>query len=160
MLCLLLASCPLLSVPGVGGLNHHEPPTEYAFGDPRPRTFDGLISSHNDVDNILQLILNEQSKPSSFVKIDKRLRTFASDAYVRARYFLARHGKAQAMFFALGRGDIVTERVIEVALSFEHIRSTDRQNWAGFTLMRRPRFPSSHPARYTTLPSRLRLLHQ
>ncbi|VDC00757.1 unnamed protein product [Peniophora sp. CBMAI 1063] len=68
-------------------------------------------------DEVLQLILNEQSKPSSFVKVNRSLRAFASDAYVRARYFLARHGKSQAMFYALGRGDIVTERVIKVLLS-------------------------------------------
>ena len=117
---LLLSSCALLSVL-VGVLSHHESPTEYVFGDPHARAFDGLISSYHDVDEILQLILNEQSKPSSFAKTNKRLRMFASDPYVRARYFLARHGKAQAMFFALGRGDIVTERVIEVALSLEHI---------------------------------------
>ncbi|KZV70211.1 hypothetical protein PENSPDRAFT_665250 [Peniophora sp. CONT] len=79
-----------------------------------------LLSDLATSDEVLQLILNEIAKPSAFVVLNRKLRAFASDAYVRARYFLARHGKAQALFYALGRGDIVTERVIELAVQHYH----------------------------------------
>ena len=66
-------------------------------------------------DEVLQLILNELSRPAAFVTINRRLRAFAGDAYTRASYLLARHGREEALFYALGRGDIVSDvRVLEV----------------------------------------------
>lgn len=66
------------------------------------------------VDEVLQLILNELSYPGAFVTVNRRLRSFSAEAYVRASYLLARHGFAEALFKALGRGDIVDGRVLEV----------------------------------------------
>lgn len=65
-------------------------------------------------DEVLQLILNELSNPGAFVTVNRHIHTFSSDAYVRASYFIARHGRAEALFTALGRGDIVDGRVLEV----------------------------------------------
>ena len=65
-------------------------------------------------DEVLQLVLNELDDPTSFSRVSKRFSNFTQDPYVRASYFLARHGKLQALFYAFGRGKLVTERVIDV----------------------------------------------
>lgn len=72
-------------------------------------------------DEILQLILNELSNPVAFTLISKRHHEFSQDPYVRASYFLARYGRIQALYWALGRGKLLNERVIDVrACSFPH----------------------------------------
>ncbi|KAI0335899.1 hypothetical protein GY45DRAFT_1267365 [Cubamyces sp. BRFM 1775] len=68
-------------------------------------------------DEILQIILNELNNPSAFTLISKRHYQFARDPYVRASYFLGRYGRIQAMYWALGRGKLLDERVIDILLS-------------------------------------------
>ena len=61
-------------------------------------------------------MLNELDDPTSFTQVSKRFFNFTQDPYVRASYFLARHGRLQALFYAFGRGKLMTERVIDVRL--------------------------------------------
>ncbi|KAH9854676.1 hypothetical protein C2E23DRAFT_867269 [Lenzites betulinus] len=68
-------------------------------------------------DEILQLILNELSNPAPFTQVCRRHHEFSQDSYVRATYFLARHGRIQALFWALGRGKLLNERVIDILLN-------------------------------------------
>ncbi|KAI8969642.1 hypothetical protein BD414DRAFT_518471 [Trametes punicea] len=68
-------------------------------------------------DEILQLILNELSNPSAFILISRRHYEFSQDPYVRATYFLARYGRIQALYWALGRGKLLNERMIDILLS-------------------------------------------
>ncbi|KAI1789621.1 hypothetical protein LXA43DRAFT_974195 [Ganoderma leucocontextum] len=67
-------------------------------------------------DEILQLILNELSHPAAFAIVSKRHYEFAKDPYIRAMYFLARHGRIQALYWALGRGKLLNERVLDILL--------------------------------------------
>ncbi|KAI0632128.1 hypothetical protein C8Q77DRAFT_1218628 [Trametes polyzona] len=68
-------------------------------------------------DEILQLILNELNDPVAFTLLTKRHYQFSQDSYVRASYFLARYGRIQALYWALGRGKLLNERVIDILLS-------------------------------------------
>ncbi|KAI0372164.1 hypothetical protein BV20DRAFT_1050929 [Pilatotrama ljubarskyi] len=68
-------------------------------------------------DEILQIILNELHNPVAFTLISRRHHQFAQDPYVRASYFLARYGRIQALYWALGRGKLLNERVIDILLS-------------------------------------------
>lgn len=68
-------------------------------------------------DEVLQLILNELDDPTSFSRLSKRFLNFSQDPYVRASYFLARHGKLQALFYAFGRGKLMTEKVVDILIS-------------------------------------------
>ncbi|KAF8645256.1 hypothetical protein AX16_008081 [Volvariella volvacea WC 439] len=72
---------------------------------------------HRLCDEVLQLIFYELPDPTAFTLTSKRFFSFSQDPYVRARYFLARYGKSQALYHALSRGKIVTERVLDVLLS-------------------------------------------
>lgn len=65
-------------------------------------------------DEVLQLIFYELIDPSPLTVVSKRLHRFSQDPYVRAHYFLTRYGPTEAMFYALGRGKVLTERVIDV----------------------------------------------
>lgn len=67
------------------------------------------------VDEVLQLNLNELSNPVAFTLISKRHHEFSKDPYVRASYFLTRSGRIQALYWALGRGKLLNERVIDVS---------------------------------------------
>lgn len=71
------------------------------------------------VDELLLLILPSLPDPSPLTLVSKRLYKFSQDPYVRAHYFLARHGPVQAVYHALGHGRIMTERVIDVSLRFQ-----------------------------------------
>jgi hypothetical protein len=71
-------------------------------------------------DEVLQLIFFELNDPTHFILVSKRFYKFSQVPYVRAHYFLARYGPIQAMFWALGRGKIITERVIDVSVSVCH----------------------------------------
>ncbi|CCM03531.1 uncharacterized protein FIBRA_05665 [Fibroporia radiculosa] len=62
---------------------------------------------------IVQLILNELDDPTAFSLISKRYYNFTQDPYVRSSYFLSRYGRIQALYWALGRGKLLTERVID-----------------------------------------------
>ena len=70
----------------------------------------------NHIDEILQLILNELNSPAAFAVLSKRYYEFTKDPYVRAMYFLARHGHIQALYWALGRGRLLNERVLDVSV--------------------------------------------
>ena len=66
------------------------------------------------IDEILQIILNELDDPSNLSLTSKRLHAFTQDPYVRASYFLSRYGPIQALYWALGRGRLMTKEVIDV----------------------------------------------
>ena len=66
-------------------------------------------------DEVLQIIFNEIDSPSSFVIVSKRFYLFSQDPYVRAHYFLSRYGSVQALYWALGRGRLITEQVLDVS---------------------------------------------
>ncbi|KAH9065316.1 hypothetical protein EDB87DRAFT_1595164 [Lactarius vividus] len=68
-------------------------------------------------DEVLQIIFNEIDHPTSFVLVCRRFNALSRDPYVRARYFLARYGSVQALYWALGRGKLITEQVLDVLLS-------------------------------------------
>ncbi|KAI9465392.1 hypothetical protein BJY52DRAFT_1202178 [Lactarius psammicola] len=68
-------------------------------------------------DEVLQIIFNEIDHPSSFVLVCRRFNALSRDPYVRAHYFLARYGSVQALYWALGRGKLITEQVLDVLLS-------------------------------------------
>lgn len=65
-------------------------------------------------DEVLQLILNELDDPTNLSLASKRLYAFTRDPYVRAWYFISRYGKIQALYWALGRGRLMNEDVINV----------------------------------------------
>ena len=66
------------------------------------------------IDEILQIILNELDDPSNLSLTSKRLHAFTQDPYVRAHYFLSRYGRPQPLYWALGRGRLLNERVLDV----------------------------------------------
>ncbi|CAL1713118.1 unnamed protein product [Somion occarium] len=68
-------------------------------------------------DEILQIILNELDDPTNFSVVSKPIYAFTQDPYVRASYFLSRYGKIQALYWALGRGKLINNRVIDILLS-------------------------------------------
>ncbi|OSX59849.1 hypothetical protein POSPLADRAFT_1075353 [Postia placenta MAD-698-R-SB12] len=68
-------------------------------------------------DEIIQIILNELDDPTAFSQLSKRYHHFTKDPYVRSSYFLTRYGRIQAIFWALGRGKLVNERVLDILLS-------------------------------------------
>ncbi|KAF9533110.1 hypothetical protein CPB83DRAFT_942409 [Crepidotus variabilis] len=68
-------------------------------------------------DEILQLIFCELPDPSSFTLVSQRLYRFSQDPYVRAHYFLVYYGRVEAMFYALGKGKVLDERVLDILLS-------------------------------------------
>jgi hypothetical protein len=65
-------------------------------------------------DEIIQLIFFELQDPSHFILISKRFYEFSQDPYVRAHYFLTRYGRIQAMYWALGRGKVMNQKVLDV----------------------------------------------
>ena len=64
-------------------------------------------------DEVLQLIFYELTDPSHLTQVSKRFHRFSQDPYVRAHYFLAHYGSIEAVYHALGRGKLVTERVLD-----------------------------------------------
>ena len=65
-------------------------------------------------DEVLQLIFYELADPSPLTLVSRRFHRFSQDSYVRAHYFLNHYGSVEAMFYALGRGRILDERVLDV----------------------------------------------
>lgn len=72
-----------------------------------------LITSQSK-DEVLHLIFFELNDPNPLTQVSKRFYSFSQDPYVRARYFLARYGPIEALYFAFARGRLMTERVIDV----------------------------------------------
>lgn len=68
-------------------------------------------------DEVLQLIFYELPDPSALTFVARRFHRFAQDPYVRAHYFLTHYGPTEAMYYALGRGKLITERVLDILLS-------------------------------------------
>ncbi|KDR82830.1 hypothetical protein GALMADRAFT_220831 [Galerina marginata CBS 339.88] len=68
-------------------------------------------------DEVLQLVFYELPDPSSLTLVSQRFHRFSQDPYVRAHYFLNHYGPVEAMYYALGRGKVVTERVLDILLS-------------------------------------------
>lgn len=66
------------------------------------------------VDEIVQLIFYELTDPSPLTQVSRRFHRFSQDPYVRAHYFLAHYGPLEAIYHALGRGRVMTERVFDV----------------------------------------------
>ena len=65
-------------------------------------------------DEILQIIVNELDDPTAFSHLSRKYLAFTRDPYVRASYFLSRYGRIQALYWALGRGRLMNETVIDV----------------------------------------------
>ncbi|KAH7913399.1 hypothetical protein BJ138DRAFT_1081602 [Hygrophoropsis aurantiaca] len=68
-------------------------------------------------DEVIQLIFYELNDPTALALASKNLLRVSQDPYVRAHYFLTRYGNIHAMFWALGRGKILTEAVIDILIS-------------------------------------------
>ncbi|KAI0071695.1 hypothetical protein K474DRAFT_1686956 [Panus rudis PR-1116 ss-1] len=68
-------------------------------------------------DEILQLILNELDNPTNFSLTSKSIYAFTRVPYVRATYFLSRYGNTHALYYALGRGKLMSKEVIDILLS-------------------------------------------
>ncbi|KAF4590146.1 hypothetical protein EYR38_009444 [Pleurotus pulmonarius] len=68
-------------------------------------------------DEILQLVFYELNDPTPLTLVSKRFHHFSQDNFIRAHYFLARYGETQALFYALGRGRILNERVLNTLLA-------------------------------------------
>ncbi|KAL1748432.1 hypothetical protein HDZ31DRAFT_60417 [Schizophyllum fasciatum] len=72
-------------------------------------------------DELVQLIFYGLEDPSSFAVTSRRCLALSRDPYVRANYFIARHGPQEALFHALGRGTLLTERVLDVLFGMAHV---------------------------------------
>lgn len=72
---------------------------------------------HRLCDEVIQLIFYELSDPSPLTLVSQRFYRFSQDPYVRAHYFLIHYGPTEAMYYALGRGKIITERVLDILLT-------------------------------------------
>lgn len=65
-------------------------------------------------DDIVHLIIYELNDPTALILASKRFYQVSKDPYVRAHYFLHRYGHMDAMFWALGRGRVLNDQVIDV----------------------------------------------
>ncbi|CAK5284190.1 unnamed protein product [Mycena citricolor] len=68
-------------------------------------------------DEVLQLIFFELADPTAFAATARRFHSFSQEPYVRAQYFITRYGPLQALYFALGRGRLLTRRVLDIFLT-------------------------------------------
>ncbi|KAJ7250871.1 hypothetical protein B0H12DRAFT_1324188 [Mycena haematopus] len=68
-------------------------------------------------DEVLSLIFYKIPDPAALTQVNRRLLLFSQDPYVRAHYFLTRHGRIQALYFAFARGKLLTPRVIDILLA-------------------------------------------
>ncbi|KAF8555227.1 hypothetical protein OG21DRAFT_928362 [Imleria badia] len=68
-------------------------------------------------DDIIHLIIYELNDPTALTLTSKRFLRVSKDPYVRARYFLHRYGHMDAMFWALGRGRVLNDKVIDILVS-------------------------------------------
>lgn len=65
-------------------------------------------------DEVIALIIYELEDPTALTLVCKRFHQVSRDPYVRAHYFLTRYGRINAMFWALGRGKLLNEVVIDI----------------------------------------------
>ncbi|KAF8583350.1 hypothetical protein K439DRAFT_1634534 [Ramaria rubella] len=68
-------------------------------------------------DEIISLIIYQLGDPASLSMTSKRLHRISKDPYVRSSYFLARYGPQQAFYWALSRGKLMNERVLDILLT-------------------------------------------
>ncbi|GLB38316.1 hypothetical protein LshimejAT787_0501810 [Lyophyllum shimeji] len=68
-------------------------------------------------DEVIQMVFDELIDPGPLTLVSSRFHRFSQDPYVRAHYFLTHYGPTEAMFYALGRGKILTERVLDILLT-------------------------------------------
>ncbi|KAI9454820.1 hypothetical protein HD554DRAFT_318882 [Boletus coccyginus] len=68
-------------------------------------------------DDIIHLIVYELNDPTALTLTSKRFLRVSRDPYVRARYFLHRYGSMDALFWALGRGRVLNDKVIDILVS-------------------------------------------
>ncbi|KAG0694532.1 hypothetical protein DFH29DRAFT_985243 [Suillus ampliporus] len=68
-------------------------------------------------DEVIELIFYELDDPTALILTSKHFHNVSQDPYVRAHYFLNRYGRMDAMFWALGRGKIMTDKVIDILIS-------------------------------------------
>ncbi|KAF5382555.1 hypothetical protein D9615_002846 [Tricholomella constricta] len=87
----------------------------HSLADPRPRA--EVTTMERLCDEVIQLIFYELVDPGPLTLVSKRFHRFSQDPYVRAHYFLTHYGPTEAMFYALGRGKILTERVLDILLT-------------------------------------------
>ncbi|KAL4073230.1 hypothetical protein V8B97DRAFT_2023022 [Scleroderma yunnanense] len=72
---------------------------------------------HRLCDEIIELIVYELDDPTALTLTSKRFLRVSQDPYVRAHYFLTRYGHMDAMFWALGRGKLLNEKVIDILIA-------------------------------------------
>jgi len=84
-------------------------------------------------DEVLQLIFYELPDPSALTLVARRFHRFAQDPYVRAHYFLTHYGPTEAMYYALGRGKLITERVLDVRSPVSHTHTCHATLVAAFS---------------------------
>ncbi|EJD50759.1 hypothetical protein AURDEDRAFT_182144, partial [Auricularia subglabra TFB-10046 SS5] len=68
-------------------------------------------------DEVLLLIFCQLDDPAAFAAVSKRHLALASDPYTRASYFLTRHGRQHALYYALARGRLLNERAVDILVS-------------------------------------------
>ncbi|TFK40782.1 hypothetical protein BDQ12DRAFT_770762 [Crucibulum laeve] len=68
-------------------------------------------------DEVIQLIFYELSDPGPLTKSSRRFHAFSQDPYIRAHYFLTRYGEEHAIYYALGRGRVINEAVLDMLLT-------------------------------------------
>ncbi|KAG6336050.1 hypothetical protein ID866_3023 [Astraeus odoratus] len=68
-------------------------------------------------DEIIEIIIYELDDPTALTLTSKRFLRVSQDPYVRAQYFLTRYGHMDAMFWALGRGKLLSEKVIDILIA-------------------------------------------
>lgn len=90
----------------------------------------GMFSDHSFshsspeicIDEVIELIFYELDDPTALTLTSKHFHNVSQDPYVRAHYFLNRYGRMDAMFWALGRGKIMSDKVIDVCHLFLSLR--------------------------------------
>lgn len=78
----------------------------------------GSIILTTETDEVLQLVFYELTDPGPLTLVSRRFHTFSQDPYIRANYFLIYYGPIEAMYYALGRGKLLNERVLDVRVFF------------------------------------------
>ncbi|KAF7365217.1 hypothetical protein MVEN_00393300 [Mycena venus] len=68
-------------------------------------------------DEVLSFIFFSLDDPTSLSSTNRRFLLLSQSPYLRAQYFLARHGPIQALYFAFSRGKLITPRVIDILLA-------------------------------------------
>ncbi|KAG5221334.1 terpene cyclase [Salix suchowensis] len=110
-------------------------------------------------DEILQLVFYELNDPTPLTLVSKRFHNFSQDNFIRAHYFLARYGETQALFYALGRGRMLNERVLDVSSLETLLASGAHMSRSPFTTTFAPRVTSSRPLGSAVSPACFRLLY-